>query len=171
MCDKMFICSFQLKNFETWRRDNEWDLRKGILIWNSLRNKDTLIIVKFILTTSFGNSNRNQDLIDQNSFFKKTWFHTFVTYVIQSSFQQLALKFQKQNQRLEFSSEILQNVWKDNFISLWDMFQEVHLLLLCLSKYFLWKNFAGNGSLWNYFRHKIPFRSCFRYKQPFRSCL
>ena len=86
--------------------------------------------MKFISTASFGNSNRKQDLIYQNSFFKKTWFHTFVTYVIQSSFQLLALKFQKQNQRLEFSSEILQNVCKDNFISSWDMWQEVHWLLL-----------------------------------------
>ena len=45
--------------------------------------------MKFISTASFGNSNRKQDLIYQNSFFKKTWFHTLLTYVIQSSFQQL----------------------------------------------------------------------------------
>ena len=122
-------CSFvhiSWKSFETWMINDEWHLRKAL---NShlkffKKYKDKYhIIVKFISTASFGNSNRKQDLIYQNSFFKKTWFHTFVTYVIQSSFQQLALKFQRQKQRLDFSSEILQNVWKDNFISLWDMWQ------------------------------------------------
>ena len=76
-----------------------------------IQGKRIPYIDNFILTASFEGSNRKQDLIHQK-FFKKTWFHTIVTYVIRSSFQNsLIWKFIKQKTFLELSEILQENMF------------------------------------------------------------
>ena len=70
--------------------------------------------MNFILTASFEGSLNRQQGLNYQKFFKETFFHTIVRYVLRSPFQQLALKVHQARLELSENRAIFEDVKTEN---------------------------------------------------------